>query len=102
MPRAIRLKEYPPFAELVGASSDDYVRSATGIEVRVLNAGYTGATTPHLFNCFLNKIIALEPLAVVYVASIVDEEACKQAPDSGPGTAGTHTSSIPVPAGAAQ
>src|SRR5436853_4558708 len=36
-----------------------------GVDVTVLNAGYSGATILHSFNTFINKIIPLRPTAVV-------------------------------------
>jgi hypothetical protein len=36
-----------------------------GISVRVLNGGYSGATSLHLYNTFINKIIPLHPIGVV-------------------------------------
>lgn len=46
------------------------------LPVRVLNGGYSGATTLHALNVLLNKIARLKPLAVVYVAGIVDLRVC--------------------------
>jgi len=43
-----------------------------GIDVAVLNGGYSGATILHSFNTFMNKIIPLRPLAVVLMTGMVD------------------------------
>ncbi len=34
---------------------------AVGTPIQVLNGGYSGATTLHLFNTFLNKVVPLKP-----------------------------------------
>ena len=43
-----------------------------GIDVAILNAGYSGATILHSFNTFMNKIIPLRPAAVVLMTGMVD------------------------------
>jgi hypothetical protein len=43
-----------------------------GLRVRVLNGGYSGATSLHLFNVFVNKILPLRPAAVILMSGIVD------------------------------
>jgi hypothetical protein len=43
-----------------------------GIDVTVLNGGYSGATILHSFNTFMNKIIPLRPAAVVLMTGMVD------------------------------
>src|SRR5580704_18039717 len=42
------------------------------IDVTVLNGGYSGATILHSFNTFMNKIIPLQPAAVVLMTGMVD------------------------------
>jgi lysophospholipase L1-like esterase len=49
---------------------------ASGLRVAVLNGGYSGATTLHALNVFLNKIARLRPLAVVYMSGVVDGRIC--------------------------
>jgi hypothetical protein len=43
-----------------------------GIDVAVLNGGYSGATVLHSFNTFMNKVIPLRPVAVVLMTGMVD------------------------------
>ena len=43
-----------------------------GINVNVLNGGYSGATALHSFNTFLNKIVPLRPAAVLLMTGMVD------------------------------
>jgi hypothetical protein len=50
----------------------DILAKEVGIEVAVLNGGYSGATILHSFNTFMNKIIPLQPLAVVLMTGMVD------------------------------
>ena len=45
-----------------------------GISVRVLNGGYSGATSLHLYNTFINKIIPLHPIGVVLISGFVDTQ----------------------------
>lgn len=47
-----------------------------GLPVKVLNGGYSGATTLHTLNVLLNKIARLRPLAVVHVSGSVDIRVC--------------------------
>ena len=132
--RAIRLKEFPPFAELINRPDDSYIAERDGslvqsnyvmntdgdgfirssnrtspdgkqiivlgdsvvesmyadpdqrfcaqlekilradydADVAVLNGGYSGATTLHMFNVFLNKIVPIKPVAVILMIGIVD------------------------------
>lgn len=51
-----------------------------GVEVRVLNGGYSGATALHSFNTFINKVIPLRPAAVILMTGMIDASvALKQA-----------------------
>jgi hypothetical protein len=43
-----------------------------GLDVAILNAGYSGATVLHSFNTFMNKIIPLRPAAVLLMTGMVD------------------------------
>ena len=43
-----------------------------GLEVAVLNGGYSGATVLHSFNTFMNKIIPIRPVAVILMTGMVD------------------------------
>ncbi len=51
---------------------EDALRNALDFDVSVLNAGYSGATSLHSFNVFLNKIVPLKPMAVILLTGIVD------------------------------
>jgi len=42
--------------------------------VQVLNSGYSGATSLHLYNVFVNKVIPLRPAAVILMSGIVDAD----------------------------
>ena len=53
----------------------DLLRNEAGLDVEVLNAGYSGATALHSLNIFLNKIIPLKPAGVVFMSGIVDVDA---------------------------
>jgi GR25 family glycosyltransferase involved in LPS biosynthesis/lysophospholipase L1-like esterase len=53
----------------------DLLRDGAGLDVEVLNAGYSGATALHSLNVFLNKIVPLRPAAVVFMSGIVDVDA---------------------------
>ncbi|SED81568.1 GDSL-like Lipase/Acylhydrolase family protein [Rhizobiales bacterium GAS188] len=48
------------------------LKRESGVEVSVLNAGYSGATVLHSFNTFMNKIIPLRPAAVILMTGMVD------------------------------
>ena len=50
----------------------DILAREEGINVAVLNGGYSGATVLHSFNTFMNKIIPLRPAAVVLMTGMVD------------------------------
>lgn len=50
----------------------DILAKEKGVDVAVLNGGYSGATILHLFNTFVNKIIPLRPRAVVLMTGMVD------------------------------
>jgi hypothetical protein len=52
-----------------------------GLRVRVLNGGYSGMSTLHALNIFLNKLPPRRPLAVIYMSGIVDDRICYR-PDS--------------------
>ncbi|QGY05194.1 SGNH/GDSL hydrolase family protein [Methylobacterium mesophilicum SR1.6/6] len=54
------------------AMLDKYVNQQSDHNLRVLNAGYSGATLLHAFNVLLNKIVPLNPTAVVIMTGIVD------------------------------
>ncbi len=54
------------------ARLQDILVTEEGIDVTVLNAGYSGATVLHSFNTFMNKIIPLRPAAVVLMTGMVD------------------------------
>ena len=59
---------------------EDILCDDLGLSVTVLNAGYSGATILHSFNVFLNKIIALQPTAVILMTGMVDVDvACLRA-----------------------
>jgi hypothetical protein len=45
------------------------------LDISVLNGGYSGATTLHSLNVFLNKVIPMKPLAVVLMTGIIDIDA---------------------------
>ena len=51
---------------------EEKLRAELGEAITVLNAGYSGATSLHSFNVFLNKIIPLKPDAVILMTGIVD------------------------------
>jgi Glycosyltransferase family 25 (LPS biosynthesis protein) len=42
--------------------------------IQVLNSGYSGATSLHLYNMFVNKVIPLRPAAVILMSGIVDAD----------------------------
>jgi hypothetical protein len=44
----------------------------SGINVAILDGGYSGATVLHSFNTFMNKIIPLRPAAVILMTRMVD------------------------------
>ncbi|WP_222597480.1 hypothetical protein, partial [Neisseria gonorrhoeae] len=48
------------------------LRSENAVDVIVRNGGYSGATTLHMLNLFLNKIIPLKPDVVILMTGIVD------------------------------
>jgi hypothetical protein len=50
----------------------DILAREQGVDVAVLNGGYSGATILHSFNTFMNKIIPLRPAAVVLMTGMVD------------------------------
>jgi hypothetical protein len=43
-----------------------------GLDVVILNSGYSGATALHSFNTFMNKIIPLRPSVVVLMTGMID------------------------------
>jgi hypothetical protein len=45
-----------------------------GVPVQVLNGGYSGATSLHLLNVFLNKVVPLKPVAVILMTSVLDAD----------------------------
>lgn len=45
---------------------------SSGHSLRILNAGMSGATTLHLLNMFLNKIVPLRPKIVILMSGIFD------------------------------
>ncbi len=45
-----------------------------GRPIQVLNGGYSGATSLHLFNVFLNKVVPLKPVAVLLMTSVLDAD----------------------------
>lgn len=54
------------------------LRDDRDLDVRILNGGYSGASTLHLLNVFINKIIPLKPTAVVLMTGIIDREAMRK------------------------
>jgi hypothetical protein len=59
---------------------EDMLFDDLGLSVAVLNGGYSGATSLHSFNTFLNKVIPLRPAAVLLMTGIVDADvACLKA-----------------------
>jgi hypothetical protein len=52
----------------------DRLTDIYGLPVRILNGGYSGATILHSLNVFLNKVIPLQPRAVVLMSGVVDVE----------------------------
>ena len=48
------------------------LRNEYGIDVIVRNGGYSGATTLHAFNTFLNKVVPMKPSVVILMSGIVD------------------------------
>ena len=54
------------------------LRAEMNLDISVLNAGYGGATSLHSFNTFLNKIIPLQPTAVLLMSGIVDVDAARK------------------------
>jgi hypothetical protein len=47
---------------------------AIGLPVQILNGGYSGATSLHLLNVFLNKVVPLKPAAVILMTSVLDAD----------------------------
>ncbi|WP_461357404.1 glycosyltransferase family 25 protein [Bradyrhizobium sp. USDA 4454] len=54
------------------AKLETILRSESAVDVVVRNGGYSGATTLHMLNLFLNKIIPLKPDVVILMTGIVD------------------------------
>ncbi|MGY3698533.1 GR25 family glycosyltransferase involved in LPS biosynthesis/glycosyltransferase involved in cell wall biosynthesis/lysophospholipase L1-like esterase [Bradyrhizobium sp. USDA 3240] len=54
------------------AKLETILRSESALDVIVRNGGYSGATTLHMLNLFLNKIIPLKPDVVILMTGIVD------------------------------
>lgn len=54
------------------AKLETILRSENAVDVIVRNGGYSGATTLHMLNLFLNKIIPLKPDVVILMTGIVD------------------------------
>ncbi|WP_456734380.1 glycosyltransferase [Bradyrhizobium sp. USDA 3364] len=54
------------------AKLETILRSEKQLDVIVRNGGYSGATTLHMLNLFLNKIIPLKPDLVILMTGIVD------------------------------
>jgi GR25 family glycosyltransferase involved in LPS biosynthesis len=54
------------------AKLEHILRGQYAVDVVVRNGGYSGATTLHMLNVFLNKIIPLKPDLVILMTGIVD------------------------------
>lgn len=51
------------------------IRQETSQSINVLNGGYSGSTTLHVLNAFINKVVPLKPDAVFLMTGIMDLEA---------------------------
>ncbi|WP_338699206.1 glycosyltransferase [Bradyrhizobium sp. 26S5] len=54
------------------AKLETILRNESALDVIVRNGGYSGATTLHMLNLFLNKIMPLKPDLVILMTGIVD------------------------------
>lgn len=57
------------------ARLEEAVSEELGQSITILNGGYSGATSLHILNTFMNKIVPLKPHAVFLMTGIMDLEA---------------------------
>lgn len=56
------------------AKLETILRGEHGLDVAVRNGGYSGATTLHMLNVFLNKVIPLKPELVILMTGMIDAD----------------------------